>query len=398
MTLGSLSENRELSRLLRHGRRVCARPSRANLLVTQQLSSWTCVDLGCYPASMLSQLRNLMVEAGVSFLWVSRPENIRYLTSFTAPDDARVLVTPDDAVLYTDSRYTLQATQEYPGPIEILRGPDVQRHAVARVGLESMGFEAEHCTFQEALGLSEAFGRTITPTRELIERVRLVKTEAEVAKIRRAAEITDAALAATLPLVRPGVTELDLALELEFHARRHGANGVAFELIVASGPRGAMPHGAASTRALQDNELVTFDIGFTFDGYNSDMTRTVAVGEPGESLRAVYRVVREAQSAGVRAVKPGVSAGSVDEAARAVITRAGYGASFTHSTGHGVGLAIHEGPAVSSTGSVILQPGMVITVEPGIYLPDQGGVRIEDLVLVTDTGADVLSRARKADL
>ncbi len=346
----------------------------------------------------LEQVRDALKGAGVDALWVSHPANVRTLTGFTSPADGKVLVTADAATLYTDARYTVQAQQESAVAQYIARPPETYRHAAAAVAGGRVGFEADHLT---VAGLEEL--RTHWPEAELVplsgvvQGLRQIKSGEELEAIRAAQALADRVFAEVRPMIRAGVRELDVALEIEARLRQAGATA-AFDVIVASGPRGAMPHGVASERVIEDGELVTVDMGARLNGYNSDMTRTVAVGEPSGEMRRVYRAVLEAEQAAVAAVKPGMRAAELDAIARDILTGHGLGEAFAHSLGHGVGLEVHEGPGLRATSEDVLEAGMVITIEPGAYLPDVGGVRIEDLLLVTQDGHEVLSHAPKEDV
>jgi Xaa-Pro aminopeptidase len=224
-----------------------------------------------------------------------------------------------------------------------------------------------------------------------------VKDEAEVAALRRAIELTDESLAAALANARPGMTEKELAWRIETHMRTHGANGVAFELIVAGGPNSALPHARASDVPLPAGEPIVIDIGAKIDGYHGDMTRTICFGQPNDPARfwEIYNAVLRAQVTAEAGIRPGLTAPEADALARDVIAEGGYGDAFGHGLGHGVGLQIHETPLLSRTSTTTVQPGMVITIEPGIYVPGWGGVRIEDVVLITENGAEVLTRSPK---
>jgi Xaa-Pro aminopeptidase/Xaa-Pro dipeptidase len=331
-------------------------------------------------------------------LWIAKPENIRYLSGFTAPKDAKLLVTATDAVLYTDARYLVQANEESRVPVHIARFDEVYAHAKPLTQGMNVGFEADAVLYSQFSELLNGLETTLRPVTGIVEPLRAVKNADEVQHIRHAAQIADVALEHVQARIRPGVTEREIALELEFEMRRAGADGPAFEIIVASGERGAMPHGTASDKVIADGELVTVDWGALVHGYHSDCTRTFAVGKVNDELRKIYNVVLEAQRLGVAAVKPGGSCFEADKVARNCITAAGYGEYFGHSLGHGVGLQVHEGPNLSfrSPPEQRLEPGNVVTVEPGIYVPGVGGVRIEDLVLVTEDGAEVLTRLPKA--
>ncbi len=347
----------------------------------------------------LDRLRQSMKGAQLDAVWVTQPENVRYLSRFSSPEDARVLVTPEHATLYTDARYTVQAQQESTLPVHIARGLAVYEHAHASlVGLK-VGIEANHLSVAAYQDLQAAWPQsTLQTTRGLIEPLRMVKMQDELAAIRAAQAIADAAFAQLLPQVVAGVSEAALAGKLEQAMRELGAQGPAFETIVASGERGALPHGRATDKLLQDGELVTFDFGALKDGYHSDMTRTVAVGPQSDEHIRLYRAVLEAEEAALAAVKPGVRAADLDQISRNTLEQYGLAEYFVHSLGHGVGLNIHEGPSLYAQSEDVLEAGMVITIEPGVYVPGQTGLRIEDLVLVTETGYEVLSASPKTRL
>jgi Xaa-Pro aminopeptidase len=353
-----------------------------------------------------ARLRQAMAHAGVDALWISRPENVRYLSGFTSGDDAKLLLVVADAdlsaTLYTDARYTVQAGEESRYPAVIARSPDTLMHAASAVEGLRVGFEADHLTVSELEALRSHWQvsgspATLVGTQGVVEGLRLVKTEAEIGQIRAAQAIADAAFAAVRPSIVAGVREDRIAGQLEAFMRDRGA-GSAFDITVASGPRGAMPHGTASGRVIGSDELVTVDFGAKLGGYHSDMTRTVAVGNPSEELRRLYRAVLEAEEAAVRAIRPGAKGSDLDKVARDILVSHGLGEYFAHSLGHGVGLAVHEGPSLRGTSADVLEAGMVVTSEPGVYLPGVGGVRIEDLVLVTPDGYEVLSTSPKEHL
>lgn len=327
-------------------------------------------------------------------LLVTGAANRRYLSGFTG-SAGLLVVTPAEALLLTDFRYAEQAGAEAPGWTVVETGQEPLadlRRCLVDLGVRRVGFEAEHVSVAQRERWQEAVPAVEwVPTAGLVERLRQVKDADEQAAIRRAAAVAAAAFEAVLPLVRPGVRERDLALELEYHLRRQGAEAVAFEVIVASGPRAALPHARPGDRRLEPGDAVIFDFGAVVDGYCSDCTRTVAVGRAGETLRHVHALVREAQRAALEAVRAGVEARTVDAAARSRIEAAGYGERFGHATGHGVGLEVHEAPRLGRGSQDVLAAGMVVTVEPGVYLPGQLGVRIEDLVVVGEDGGEVLT-------
>ncbi|WP_189087636.1 M24 family metallopeptidase [Deinococcus ruber] len=342
-------------------------------------------------------LMQMLTQAGLDALWVSTPENVRYLSGFRDGRDGKVLLMPSGGTLYTDARYTVQAREESRFPQFIARPPETLEHAAPMLEGLRVGFEAEHLTVAQYEDLKAQWNATLTATRGLIEGLRVVKSAQEIASIRAAQDIADAAFAAVSPGIVPGVSERSVALKLEQFIQERGGTA-AFDFTVASGPRGAMPHGGASERLIGENDLITIDFGANVDGYHSDMTRTVATGNPSEELRRLYRAVLEAEEAAVAAVKPGASCADLDKLARDILSGHGLGEYFAHSLGHGVGLAIHEGPGLRGTSSEVLRPGMVVTIEPGVYVPGVGGVRIEDLLLVTEDGHEVLSHSPKVTL
>jgi Xaa-Pro aminopeptidase len=348
---------------------------------------------------VLEQLQSKLPELEVAALWIAVPSNIRYLTGFTDPADAKLLVTLETVMLYTDFRYDVQAQQECTVPFHIARGKAVLEHAKTLIDGCPVAFESEAVTYDKFMELQSVWQVPMRPIKELVEHFRMVKTPAELEVIRRSARIADEALASVVPNLKAGRTESDVALELEFTMRKLGADDKAFGITVASGTRGAMPHGGASHKVIQDGELVTIDMGALLDGYHSDITRTYAIGDVSSELRKIYNTVFEAQAKALGFIKAGVRCVDADAQARDWIKNAGFDEYFGHSLGHGVGLNIHEGPAVSwLSEDKRLETGMVVTIEPGIYVPDLGGVRIEDLVVVTETGVEFLSHAPKTRL
>jgi len=327
-------------------------------------------------------------------LLVANPENRRYLTGFTGSSGVAA-VTASRAIFITDFRYIDQARMECPG-WEIVRQGTVMLDTVAEVltslGARRVGFERSHATygFYEDLA-TRLEGRDLIPTSDIVESIRLVKDEGEIDLIRRAAAIADEALEDILPMLRPGVAECEIALEIEYRMRKLGAEGPAFDTIVASGPRSALPHGRASERVLAAGDFVTIDMGARVEGYNSDLTRTFVLSPVTGQQKEIYELVREAQEKALTAVRPGPTGKEIDAVARDIISRRGHGEHFGHGLGHGVGLAVHEGPRLAPTGDKSLQAGNVVTVEPGVYITGWGGVRIEDLSVVRPDGVEVLS-------
>jgi Xaa-Pro aminopeptidase len=353
-------------------------------------------------AGRADRLRPLLVAAGVDALLVTHLPNVRYLTGFTG-SAAQLLVTADALLFTTDGRYATQSAEQLgeagvDAVIEIGATQAAQRDALvgALASAARLGLEAHAITWSHQLELARVLsGHDLVATTNLVERLRRVKEVGEVARIRAACAIADDALGVLLPTLADGPTERDFALDLEVEMRRRGASGNSFDPIVASGPNAAKPHARPSARRVERGELVVIDFGCIVDGYCSDMTRTVSVGDPGPEARRVWDVVRQSQWAGREAVKAGADCAAVDRACRDVIVAAGWGDSFVHGTGHGVGLEIHEAPRVAASARDTLEAGSVVTVEPGVYLPGVGGVRIEDTVVVTPDGADPLTQFPK---
>jgi Xaa-Pro aminopeptidase len=265
------------------------------------------------------------------------------------------------------------------------------------LGVKTLGIEAEHLSVAERSRLAKALpaGLRLREAPPLVEQARMIKDAEEIEQLRAAVILGDNLFDVILKAIHPGVKETEVAAELEYAARRAGADGMSFETIIASGSRSALPHGRASEAAIPPNGFVVCDFGVILAGYCSDMTRTVHVGQPSQDMRRVYEAVREAQQAALETVKAGVSVGEVDRSARNVLIHKGLGKHFTHSTGHGVGLEIHEAPRLAAGQKDVLQAGMVITIEPGAYIPGVGGVRIEDMVVVTDNGCQILTPTAK---
>jgi Xaa-Pro aminopeptidase len=353
-------------------------------------------------APRLGRLRERLETAGIDGLLVTKLANIRYLTGFTG-SAATLLVTGDDAMFVTDGRYIERSKEELGAAgvdvhIEIGLTASAQRDALVRAvpAGTRLGLEDHSVTWAQQREFAKAFeGRELVPAGTLVEDLRRVKDAGEIDRIRRACAIADDAFQALLPQLADGMTERGFALALEFAMRERGASGNSFDPIIASGPNGAKPHHMPSDRTIGRNELVVCDFGCIVDGYCSDMTRTVSVGDPGADARHVYDVVLQSQRAGRARVAADVSCAEVDRASREVIAQAGWAEAFSHSTGHGVGLEIHEAPRVASTASDTLLVGDVVTVEPGVYLPGIGGVRIEDTVVVGATGAEALTLTSK---
>jgi Xaa-Pro aminopeptidase len=345
-----------------------------------------------------TRLASRLVDLGADGFLLTRLPNVRYTTGFTG-SNGQVLLTPDGAAFFTDGRYTEQARHEVPDLERVtyldgFLGPVVQ--AARRLGVERLGFESEGVTFRTYEELrAAAKGIELVPVGGEVERQRWVKDGEELAALDRAQGATDDAFDAVVGRLREGLTERELAFELEAEMRQAGAERPAFDTIVAFGEDAAEPHHEPTDRQLSPGDVVKMDFGALVDGYHGDMTRTVAFGEPLAQLRDVHDLVRTAQQAGIEAVRVGATGAEVDAAARSVIEGAGLGEHFTHGVGHGVGLEIHEGPRLRRGSDDVLPVGAVVTVEPGVYLPGVGGVRIEDMVEVTEEGCRVLPSAGK---
>jgi Xaa-Pro aminopeptidase len=332
-----------------------------------------------------------------AFLIGSGP-NLRYLTGFTG-SNGMLLITARDAIFWTDPRYAIQSAEQVSCPSRVARGPLLPQAlaTVSRRAIRRLGFEKARLTYEqyETLRGGMPMKASLHPVAGWIEKMRTVKSAAEIGAIREAVILNSKAFEQGVRHARAGMREIDLAAELEFRMRRLGAEKPAFETIVASGERSAKPHADPGMHPLRPKELVVVDMGAQHAGYASDMTRMLHIGEPPARTRRAYRAVLEAQSAALDAVRAGVKAGQVDRAARAVLRGFGLDAAFTHSTGHGLGLEIHEPPRLGKKDKTVLEAGMTITVEPGIYLQGYGGIRIEDTVVVTERGCEVLTPTPK---
>jgi Xaa-Pro aminopeptidase len=368
----------------------------------------TQAPLGPFPPGdhpgRLARLRQRLAEEGLDALVVTSLVHVRYLTGFSG-SAGRLVLTPEDGLLLTDGRYRTQVEEQL--QVAGVRGlvePRVsglagqQEALVELLGASGrrVGLEADHLSWSAARRTAELLPEAeLVPTTGLVEGLRLVKDPAELARLEAAAHVADQALAEVLGLLAPGHQEREVAEALDHAMRRLGAEDRAFETIVASGPNAAKPHARPGDRVLAPGDTVVVDFGATVDGYRSDMTRTFILGPVGEDLEAAVALVHEAQALGVAAVAPGRATGEVDAACRDRIAAAGLAERFEHATGHGVGLEVHEAPAVAAGATAILAPGVVVTVEPGVYLPGRGGVRVEDTVVVTDDGCRPLTRFPK---
>ena len=349
-------------------------------------------------------IRTRLSDLGVDGLLVTKLVNVRYLTGYSGTN-GQVLIDGDD-VFFTDPRYEEQSARECADierivystqPAAVAAGGGMMGSiaaAVKRAGIARLGVEAAHMSLATASRLRGTLdGVELIETDGVVEDVRLVKSADEVEQLRAACAIGDQGLERLLPTLAEGQSEVEVAAALEDAMRRLGSEGLSFDTIVAFGEQAAEPHHRPTDRRLKSGDLIKIDFGATSRGYHSDMTRTVAFGRPSDAMREVYDLVKGAQQAGLDAVRPGITTGDVDAAARGYLTERGH--DFGHGTGHGVGLEVHEAPSVRAGAADVLREGMVITVEPGIYLPGVGGVRIEDTVVVTADGCDILTRSTK---
>ncbi len=345
------------------------------------------------------QLSSTLRQRGLDCLLVTHPPNWFYLSGFTGESGALV-VERNRTTLITDGRFTVQAREEVPGIRTVLQKGGLYAALgewLRKRGLRRVGFDPSQLSLAQWNALRKAAGakcRTIEAG-GIPEGQRMRKDAQELAQMRKAATLVGGVFESVLPQVRPGVRESELAAEIEYQMRHRGASGPSFETIVASGKRSALPHARPTTKKLRKNELVVLDLGVILGHYCSDMTRTVYLGRAPKRIREWYQAVREAQAAGVAAVEEGIACGEVDSAAREVLRTAGLEAHFVHSTGHGLGLEVHEEPRIARGQQIRLQAGNVITVEPGVYVEGVGGIRIEDDVAVGATGNEVLTRVKR---
>jgi Xaa-Pro aminopeptidase len=344
----------------------------------------------------LEKLREMFSGLGIDGMIITSPSNRRYMTNFTGTAGITI-ISESRSLFFTDSRYIDQAKEQAFNYEVILykRTFSELTDYIKSMGIQKLGFEKDYATYSQFKELSEVVPAELVPVGGAIEKLRAVKTDEEISYLKTAAEIADKAFSQIVKLIRPGVTEIEVANQLEMMMRSEGATSSGSMIIVASGYRSALPHGVASEKAIGNGDMVTLDFGAYYKGYRSDMTRTVAVGEPISQLKEIYQIVFDAIERGVSGIRPGLTTGEVDALARDYISSNGYGNYYGHGGGHGIGLDIHEDPFFSPKGESIVKPGMVVTVEPGIYLPGIGGVRIEDDVLITQEGFEILTHSPK---
>ncbi len=349
------------------------------------------------------RLQSLLATYRLDALLVAHPANVRYLCGFTGSAGA-VIISEGKSIFFTDGRYKEQAKIEVQGSRVAVAAKSPLAAAAEwlvgnakKLGLKTLGIEAEHLSVAERSRLARTLpaGLRLREAPPLVEQARMIKDAEEIERLHTAVVLGASLFDVILKAIRPGVKETAVAAELEYAARRAGADGMSFDTIVASGTRSALPHGRASEAAIPASGFVVCDFGVILAGYCSDMTRTVHVGRPGPEMRRIYEAVGEAQQAALETVRAGVAVSTVDRSARKVLHSKGLAKHFTHSTGHGVGLEIHEAPRLAAGQSDVLRAGMVITIEPGAYVPGVGGVRIEDMVVVTEQGCQILTPTGK---
>lgn len=345
----------------------------------------------------VKKVQEKLSKYNIDALLVTNMFNVRYLANFTG-STGLVVITKENAYFVTDFRYTEQAAAEAKG-FEIIKNEGPIFEEVAKIvkndKIEKLGFEQENVTYSIYNIINELISCELVPVTGLVEKLREVKTDDEIALIKEAIDITEKAYDYILGFVKPGVTEIEVANELDFYMRKEGAQGVSFDTIVASGVRSAMPHGVASDKVIEEGDMVTIDFGCYYNGYVSDMTRTFAVGDPGEELKEIYEIVYQANKKVNESAKAGMTGAELDAIARDYIAEHGYGPQFGHTLGHGIGLEVHEGPSLSFRNEDKLVVNNIVTNEPGIYVPGLGGVRIEDDLVIKENGVEVLMTTPK---
>lgn len=355
----------------------------------------------------LQRIREMLVEYNLEAILLSNAINRNYMSGFTG-SDGMVLISKENAFFLTDFRYVEQANEQCQGYEIISRQSKSYALLVTEIcqkaGISKLGFEADTLTYNQYLQYKNPFGDEhkeqafkleLVPVANIVETIRSQKNDSELKKMQIAAEIADATFAKILTFIRPGITEIAVANEMERIMREAGAKCSSFDIIVASGKRSSFPHGVASTKMIETGDMITIDFGANYNGYMSDMTRTIALGDPGEQLKEIYAIVLKAQTAVCEQLKAGMLCSEADAIARNIISEAGYGKYFGHSLGHGLGMEVHEKPYLAATATEKLKANMVVTNEPGIYLPGVGGVRIEDELVITETGNYTLTISTK---
>ncbi|KPL04919.1 MAG: hypothetical protein AMJ73_03260 [candidate division Zixibacteria bacterium SM1_73] len=347
----------------------------------------------------IKRIKEILESEKLDLLLVTFLPNVRYLSGYTGTNGL-VLISPNGSIFLTDFRYKEQSREQ----VKYLKTVIAERDLIQTLPTLSLfkpkrlklGFESNHLSCGTYRNLKALLPDCLlVPTENLIESVSVKKDQIEIDKIRKAVKITDQVFFEILDFIKPKVKEQDIAAEIEYRFKRYGSTTPLYETIVASGKRSALPHGRASGKKIEKGDLVTLDMGAVYEGYTADLTRTVVVGKANKRQKNLYNIVLKAQREALGRIKPKMRACDLDKVARGVIKRAGYGKYFGHGLGHGIGLVIHDNPAINTRNEQLLQPGMIITIEPGIYIPNWGGIRIEDDVLVTKKGCEILTKAEK---
>ncbi|WP_028309475.1 M24 family metallopeptidase [Desulfitibacter alkalitolerans] len=346
----------------------------------------------------IDKVRAYLEEKDMDAFLIMKPQNIRYLSGFTG-SNCQLIITRSKNFLITDFRYIEQA-KEHSHNYQVLKQEkkmiDVVKDICLQERIKQIAFEEDQMVYK----MYETYYQALKPiyfipSSEFLTQIRAIKDYEEITLLKKAVSFADQAFEHILPFIKPGIKEKDIALELEFFLRKKGADAKSFDYIVASGKRGALPHGIASDKKIALGELVTMDFGCIYEGYCSDITRTVCVGKIENKQREIYDIVLEAQTVGVNSLSANMKCQAADSIAREIIVKAGYGEYFGHCLGHGVGLEVHEEPRLTKDNESLLQPGMVVTVEPGVYIPGFGGVRIEDMVLIHKNHKEILTKSYK---
>lgn len=346
----------------------------------------------------LKNLRELLKQKSIDAAFIAKRENYIYLSGFTG-SSAYLIITQNEAMLITDFRYVEQAGMQAPDYKVIqYQGSFTAslNDMLSDMDINTLGFEetsmsySSYNEYRSKLNIKE-----LVPLEGAIEKLRVIKDDKEIALMQKAAEIADATFSHILSYVKPGVSELEIAAEMEYHMKKLGAKGQSFEIIVASGKRASMPHGVASEKKIEMGDVITLDFGAIYNEYCSDMTRTVFLGKPKDEIKKIYNIVLDAQVKALEGSVKGLSGKEIDLIARNAISEAGYGKNFGHGLGHGVGIEIHEEPRLSPAGSTKMENGMVVTVEPGIYVPELGGVRIEDMIMINEDKPYIFTKSAK---
>ncbi|WP_410983875.1 M24 family metallopeptidase [Bacillus cereus] len=347
--------------------------------------------------SRIKKIQEQLDQYEIDGLLITKKENRRYTTGFTGSAGV-ILLSATNAVFITDFRYTDQAKKQVKEADIIMHKGNIEQeiaNQITKLNINKLGIEENNMTLKQYSALKKYTNIELVQVNELVETIRAIKEDSEIETMKIAARIADETFQHITHFLKPGVSEFDVRDELEFFMRKKGASSSSFDIIIASGVRSSLPHGVATSKIIENGDIVTLDFGALYNGYCSDLTRTVAIGSCSKEFEKIYGIVLEALQRGTEAIRPGESSKTIDDVTRNYITDHGYGEYFGHSTGHGVGLEIHEPLRLSQESSATLQEGMVVTVEPGIYIPNWGGCRIEDDIVITKDGHEVITQANR---